>query len=384
MIEIGKSYCISENGISKLCSDININGVRRTLWFGVDERYGQCLSVGRADPFLVILLPSAMILGDETIVCEDVISSRLFLGINEYLLPTLVRKSGKFKKVTIKGNTSSGNESWENNKAVGVGFSGGVDSLFSILSHGKDSSFPVTHLAVFNSGVFEGDIEKNFCEACARCQRFADMLSLETVFVNSNIPYVLRERFLDIYSFRNLGFALALQGLFSTYLLSSGHDAAHFSIDFDNSATYDMLTVNSVCTENLTFYLSGAETTRVEKIKSLAEWQPAYSWLHPCIKGFAGGKNCGKCKKCIRDMTTLYCLGKLDAFNRVFDIEEFTRNRSQKMAFVMANKGNHLFDDVIFLMEQHPDLIPEFAYRLASSFKASIDQLKADISDDRL
>lgn len=372
MIEIGKNYITVEDGKSKLCAEITARGVKRTLWFGVDEKYGDCLSVGRADPFLAVLLPSAMMM-EETIVCRDEISSKLFFGLNEYLIPALVREKGRFKNVIIQGPVSGDAMKGD---AVGVGFSGGVDSLYSIYTHGKGSLLPVTHLAVFNSGVFEGDVNANFKEACGRCRSFAEALSLETVFVDSNIPIVLKERFLDVYSFRNLGYALSLQGLFSTYLLSSGHDAAHFSIDFDNSATYDMLTVSSVCTESLTFYLSGAETTRIEKIRALSGWEPAYSWMHPCITGFSGGKNCGKCKKCIRDITTLYCLGKLDLFEEVFDVEEYRRNLPQKMAFVLANKGNHLFDDTIALMERNKELIPERAYRLAAVFSGCLEKNK--------
>lgn len=74
-----------------------------------------------------------------------------------------------------------------------------------------------------------------------------------------NLQEILPECFLDVYAFRNPACALALQRLFLVYLLSLGHDAVKSTFDLRNSASFDMLIVNCVSAETISFYLSGAE-----------------------------------------------------------------------------------------------------------------------------
>ena len=374
MMRIGKTYVERKDDKSYLCADIVISGHRATLWFAIERSQEDYLCIGHADPFVMALLPSAM-RGNHEIICEDNVSERLYYQLNAHLIPALSFAGKIYHPIKIKAPLTGG--TYWNAGAVGTGFSGGVDSLYTIMRHSEGSEYPLTHIAVFNAGVFEGkDYKKTFLQSCGRAEQFAREQELKTVFLDTNLQEVLPERFLDVYSFRNLSCSLALQGLFSIYLFSSGHDAANFIFDLRNSATFDLLTINCASTETINFYLSGVEAKRWEKLRLLTDWVPSWKWLHPCFHSIVGDTNCGRCPKCIWDMTTLYALGKLDRYQRVFDIKEYQKYFPQRLAVLLANRGNHLYDEPIELLKEHNIEIPKAAYLYEKQFRKSMKNLE--------
>ena len=367
MLKIGRSAITRKDGTARLTASISTNLRTIVLWFSVPEAQADCLTVGRADPFLLALLPAAMHGGHE-IICEDPVSERLHYQLCNDLIPALASVGDWYQSIRVTAPTT--NQPHPNQDAVGTGFSGGVDSLFTIYCHGTDSECPLTHIAVFTSGVFEGTHYRDgFATACGKAAQFGNETGLKTVFVDTNFVEVLPERFLDVYSFRNLSCALALQGLFSTYLLSSGHDAGNFHIDLHNAASFDPLTVFCAGTESLTFYNAGTEVKRWEKLNALSQWPVSYRWLHPCVYGYAGEKNCGHCKKCARDLTTLYALCALDLYNQVIDVKAYHHNIAARIGFVLANRGNHLYDETILLLQKRAIAIPSTAYVYEKQFR---------------
>jgi hypothetical protein len=67
-------------------------------------------------------------------------------------------------------------------------------------------------------------------------------------------------------------------------------------------------------TETLQVVHDGATATRFEKTVAIAQWPEAYSRLRVCWVKPDGLKNCCRCNKCIRTMTSLAILGKLERF----------------------------------------------------------------------
>ena len=198
------------------------------------------------------------------------------------------------------------------------------------------------------------------------------------VCVDTNFYEALPERFLDVYSFRNLACALALQGLFSVYLLSSGHDAGNFRLDLRNTASFDLLTVACAGTETMAVHPSGTQVKRWQKLEALADWAPSWRWLHPCIYGSTGDVNCGRCKKCARDMTALFALGVLDRYSRVFDGEEYRRHMAARMGFVLAERDDHLYDETLALLEKKKIAIPPAAYVYEKQFRRAMGRAREE------
>ena len=378
MLQIGAVYTQRLEDQTRLCADISLNGRGTTLWFGVDRQQEAYLCTGRSDAFVMALLPTAM-RGGHDICCQTPMSRRLHYQLEQYLIPTLSSAGELYRPVAIHGPVTD--LPVEHVRGVGTGFSGGVDSLYTVMTHGADSDFPLTHLALFNVGVFEGrEFRQSFVKSCENGRKFAEEMQMELVGLDSNLPEALPERFLDVYSFRNLAGALALQSLFSVYLLSSGHDLANFGLDLHNSASYDLLTVHCAQTETLKMYLSGGQIRRSEKLRQLSRWTPSYRWLHPCVYGRVGERNCGHCKKCSRDMTTLYAMGALERYERVFDLPAYYRALPQRIGFVLANRGNHLYDETIGLLEEYDVPIPPAAHVCAEQFRIGLRNLEASKS----
>ena len=314
-LKIGKTWIEHAEGQARLCSHIRINGREEVIWYGVNSEQEKYLIRDRSDPFVMLLLPTAM-RGSLTMTSEDPMSERLHYQLQDLLMPALCSKGDRYHYVNIF--TPLTNEPVSSEGAVVTGFSGGVDSLYTIFTHGKDSLLPVTHLTVFNSGVYEGrNYRRNFQRFSENCRRFADELGLKTIFVDSNVYEALPEEYISVVSYRLLSFALAIQPLASVYLLSSGYQAELFHISSERAAYNDLLTVSCAGTESLRIYLPGAETTRIGKLEAISSWDPSFRWLSSCIWTDSGKKNCGHCKKCMWDLAALYAMGRLENYSPV-------------------------------------------------------------------
>ena len=265
MLKIGKSYVAYRGKRARLCADITVEGRKMTLWFAVDRRRRDCLALGRADAFVMSLLNMAAE-RREDILCEDPMSERLHYQLGNYLTPLL-----SLKGVSIEAPLEA--ERFPNQGAVGTAFSGSIDSLYTIMCHGKESEYPLTHLLVLNAGALEGKGRGSFCGRLWRAKVLAKSLGMEAVGIDTNLQEALQESFYDVYPFREIACALALQGLCSVYLLSCGYDAAHFSLGNEGAACHNLLTVNCASTESLTFYPSGIEEERWQKRRELKGWR---------------------------------------------------------------------------------------------------------------
>lgn len=380
MLNIGKSYIVRMNGTSRLCADLTIDNRRATLWFGVDNAHEEWLALGRADAFVMALLPSAMRGGHE-IVCEDPMSERLHYQLINGLIPTLAFAGELYHPIKITASLTA--EKTPSQGAVGTGFSGGVDCLYTIMCHEAFIEYRLTHLVVFNIGSprrSRSTLQKIF----RRAQSFGAEHDLQAAFVDTNFKDILPEYIVGVSSFRNLACALALQRLFAIYLLSSGPKASRLDLNLSvrRSARYDLLTVNCVSTESLAFYLSGAETTRSGKLTALTQWEPSRRWLNPCFIAEGESCNCGRCKKCIRDLTVLYALGQLDQYSAVFDIEDYLQHLPERIGYVLANdNGHNVGHQVVQLLKEREVSIPQTAYMYEKIFRLA-RQRNAEIMQD--
>lgn len=367
MLSIGKIYCANEAGQARICADLTLNQKGTTLWFGVEESQKQFLCAERSDAFVMALLPSAMRSGND-ITFQTPMSERLHYQLTQYLIPTVCDAGDLYHPIKLIGPVTA--EKIANLGGVGTGFSAGVDCLYSIMTHGKDSPLPLTHIAVFNVGAFDGsEYRKNFQNACADATGYAVEQDLGLVCLDSNAYEVIPEEFLEVCSYRNLAGALALQGLFSCYLLSSGIAFQKFHFTLRNGASYDLLMVHCAQTESLAVYSSGGQAPRHEKLKALSEWEPAYNWLHPCFRNRLSKGNCGKCKKCIHTMTELYAYGTLSRFGAVFDVEDYLKHLSENLGYLLTIQDQPLYQNALLLLKEHNIPIPEEAYEEAEKLR---------------
>lgn len=350
-----------------------------SIWFQTDEEYGKYLTDDRADAFVVGILYTALSTGCD-IHSEVPVSSGLLYQLNEYYLPSL---AGMLEKKAVYVSAPEIGKIAECENAVGTGYSGGVDCFYTVLQHTgerlKDHPYrpALTHIVVTNAGVFEGEhAHRTFENAVENARSVAKEIGLKTVGLDSNIQLALDEHYLSTYSIRLCASALSLQGLFGTYLLSSGHPYEDFRLNKNNISYADLLTCQMLSTESLRFIGFGGGVRRIDKIRALADFPACYTRLHSCFVNPVDEKNCGHCKKCRMDTTNLWAIGALDRFSAVYDIAQVERDRDVNIAFLMVAREEPLFEEALREMKLRGLEIPPRSRILARQFKLSIGNLK--------
>lgn len=355
MISLGKPFINN----SKLCCSVTINKQREVLWYKVPKDYIEYYVTEQSDAFVVPMLYTAIAL-NKNITSEAPVSPSLKFQLNHHLLPCY-NKNIKIIAPNPKTKLLCENK-------VGTGYSGGVDCFYTIMKNTTGSYPKLTHLCPINVGVYEED--SKFENLIKKTYDLADETNLECFYINSNIHKVLKDSYLEVYSYRIMGAVLALQKLFSSYLYSSGHPLQNFKFSKNNCAEQDLLNIQCLSTEYTNFISTGSGVLRTQKLKELSDYPPCYKRLHPCFK--QEDKNCGYCKKCRRDTITLMELNTIDKFKDVYDVELAKRNRDINIAFLLANQKSDLYADTLELI----DKMPKRSYVIAEQLKKGMNTLE--------
>lgn len=338
MITIRKPYTKEYQGTTRLCADILLGDVNKTFYFEVAKEYEPYLCTEVSDAFLVGILNYAMFNGED-IKVEGAVSERLLYQIKTYFLVTLpVVRPRAYKRINVEAEPYIGKINTEG--AVGTSASGGVDSYYSISVHTKDvpQDYRLTHLLIanqFNHYVSEEDTRKKFEDLLSRSQPIAENYGLKLVGVYTNHNDFLFDGFVQEYSLRICSYVLALQKLFGVYYVSSGVPFGEFDFASHDSDGFDVLNLALMSTNSLTFYSSGGEVWRTQKIKRFAYDPFIQKNLKVCNNN--DDRNCCTCEKCMRTMLSLDIIGKLPEFKESFDHSAFQRGKFKYLIVVESN-----------------------------------------------
>lgn len=389
MIKIGQPYIEKVNNKTRLCCLVNYDNKDEIIWYEVENKYENCLCDERADAFVVAFLPYAMAFKKD-IVIEAAISERLYYQLYNYYIPCLVKYSNYYHDIKITFNRLDNSIYQVNGNAVGTGFSGGVDSFYTILKniHQLTDSYNITHLTFFKvgaTGSFGGEkADKTFEQRVNNFNSIVDEFNLEFVVINSNISEHAKMSFNYIHTFRSISAVLALQKLFKVYYYSSGTTMDQFSFNPNDSANYDFFNMNNFAVEGMQLYSVGLEVNRLDKQRYIQPYDVTYKYLNVCnLEAF----NCSKCEKCLRTMVGFHILGTLDRYEKIFDINLFYRHFNKNIGFLIGKsidgspEGNadkalikdmkkyHKHISVISYLIAIPYLIKSLAYRCAKKIK---------------
>ena len=221
--------------------------------------------------------------------------------------------------------------------AVGTGWTGGVDSLFTVLENlrAKNTAYQLTHLMIASNGAIMGTTPTDTLEKMGKKaeQGILTKLDFDLLCIDSNLLTALPENFLTVTELRHAATILAFQKLFKSFLVSSGIASyTYCSFRPENMSFYAFIVLGCLGTECTAFYSTGYTFTRIEKLRCLSEIPLAWQMLHPCI--YALRDNCGTCGKCIRTQLELYALGMLERFSAVFDVARFQEKRTRYLAML--------------------------------------------------
>ncbi len=355
-IYVGKPYITESGERSFLCAEIVMSGMRQKLWFSVRHFYGEYLTEEVSDAFVAVLLMTAM-RENLDIRCEGSVSRRFLYQMNHYLIPVMSGCMKEYHFITVYAEPSD--VALKCAGAVGTGWTGGVDCMFTYMRHFDipDKSYQLTHLLIANNGALEGRTRETLGKMTKKAETgFAAETGLKVVDVDSNIQEVLKETFISVESFRLGAVTLALQKLFGVFFVSSGVNFARFAFEPMLAPFYEMVVLNHFGTSCTLVYSGGGAFSRIRKLKELSDFPLAQRYLHPCI--YALRENCGKCEKCIKTETALYGLGELEKFSEVFDVEGFRQQKGWYLKNLLFNKGSiDCADNMKLLAKEIGDLI---------------------------
>jgi hypothetical protein len=286
------------------------------LWFSFPEEYETCVS-NRSDGFVTGVLRMAMYF-NESLEVRGSVSPLLAYNLEEcqriyhrWLPDTLNLIDVNYQDLRAP--------SLEQEKgAVGLSFSGGVDSTFSLLKHlPQNQTIPqirVTHL-LFNQGFNRADFdEASYQAALEKFQSLAKRLNLEVISANTNVRD-LSEPWVEwrvVCHSSLIGTPLILSNLFSVFIVSANYSYAEIYKPFSNSSLVDQL----FSTETMKFIHHGATYNRMQKVAVIGPWEEAQKHLRVCLnhEGNYGVYNCSYCEKCVITMIMLKISGYLEKF----------------------------------------------------------------------
>jgi hypothetical protein len=297
-----------------------------SIWYEIPNISEATFIEGNCDAFLPIVILPAMCLG-EAVYVEGSVSAQLARGICEIQrIYHCWHPKLSIVEVTADEQVNTQHESNQN----ALFFSGGVDSLYSLVQRYTSSSSSTTRIG--NLILVQGfDIplsergDSFFQQATLSAKQLASHFAVGLHTIRTNI-----REFVDQFVPWGLlghgpalaGAGLSLQALFSTIYIASTVTSRDLFAWGSHPLT-DPLWSN----ETLTFVHDGADRTRLEKIRSLYKSQAGVDSLRVCWKTLES-LNCGSCEKCLRTMVALRVVG---AKSKSFPDIDFERIRDVKI-----------------------------------------------------
>jgi hypothetical protein len=312
-----------QDGNSRLAARIEtestVPGNPETLWFEFPSAYDEWIYQG-VEPFVTAMYPLASLRG-ETIDVEAPISPRLQFGLARYreifnywvpgyYAPVEIRSKGAYQAPLV---TPSG---------VGAFFSGGVDAMHTLLRHvkGRQSvgGYGITHaFFLFNLDLHGKSIE-SYHKAIDEFKGLTEELGIELITGNTNIrrfragspkldPGLSRGRAAGAHL---VAAAMTLSaGMSKVYIASSAR------FDYTEIEPSTLLLDQALSTEWFEVIHDGVVDERHDKIVFVADQPETFDRLRVCRWIPDGVMNCGECPKCVRTMTNLAILGKLERYS---------------------------------------------------------------------
>ena len=341
----------------------------RPLWFAIPRDLEPDWN-RRGDPWLLMLLPFAMALGEPL---------RIPLPVDPTLLANVAKLQSlwsawlphRLKIIPVEAEPAPPAEPSVGRRSVSF-FSGGIDSYYTALHRDRPvitdpKHYPaVAHELVFILG-FERALRPQFIpKKLEALKRAAKALGDPIHILGTNLRE-LRLANLDWGSVLH-GFALGAVGQllsprYSRVLIPSSHSPPH-DFHWGSHPDSDPL-FSSTSTE---FVHHGGELGRFDKTRILSDNEHVLDAVHVCLQGQESG-NCSRCGKCLRTMAALDLLGRLRQA-RAFDASAYHVDRLRRLQISTAS-GASFAHELMRAAEQRnrPDMLAALQDSLEWNFR---------------
>lgn len=320
---------------------------RETLWFEVPSTLAGDVDVS-GTPWLTCLAPLAVETG-EPLVVERPADPWLRRNVRE-LMRVWAGWYDRLEPVPVRAPQGRIPEdrSPEAGRTVSL-FSGGADSLFTLMTHGRAGSrgsprYPPLDEVLFVRGF---DVPLSAQSAADRVpetvRAVTDRYGTDIVEVETNLGETRWWQGVDWgYVAHGCAFAaaaLVLGRRYGTVLFPAAHAYRHLSPWGSHPLT------DSLHSTSRTRVVSdGADATRAEKLARAAESPAALSALRVCWRS-RSWENCGRCQKCLRTMAVLDVVGVLEECP-TFDEADYDLSTLERLYCGSETVRAHLVDVV--------------------------------------
>jgi hypothetical protein len=285
------------------------------LWYRFPLDYITAVSAGLNDAFVAALLTPAMALG-ERLSIEGVVSARLMQSLpllqaiyqewNAGLSIISVDSSGLDHSAALKGRA----------RRVGLFFSLGVDSFYSLLKNSRDH--PDDEMAIddllfvrgLDIAIDQPKVDELFAKSVRNARRVADQFRKTLLIASTNLRN-FTNRFVSwgktCHGAALASIALALGERLREVKIASTYDWEHL-FPWGSHPQLDPLWSNG----KVVLTHDGCEATRLDKTRLVAEHPIALETLRVCYENPDSIYNCGRCQKCLLTMVELQRCGALE------------------------------------------------------------------------
>jgi len=347
----------------------------KNLWFSLDDNDGYMFSDDVYDAFMLAALFPCMYY-NETIEIEGPVSKELYYNLTRYVYSIIQAFRPEMHRVEIKVDGFAVARQNEE-KIVGTGFSGGVDSFSTIVEHyinETEDECRLNHLFFFNLGQY-GDPSKSdtYERAYNRylfCKKATEEIGLPYSFMDTNLFAFYKPEWEHLSDELNRTVAVfSIQKACDKYYAPSDYTyeqhalfRAYHTQSLAGFAEH-MLTP-LLCTEVCKNILDGSQYTRIDKIERIKDYVPAQHFLNVCTNiddGHTDGSNCSYCGKCQRTICELDLLGVSDRFTTVFDFGKWSKMKYKFLCSTRVNCKSDIYGfEIIELAKKKGVRVPGY------------------------
>jgi hypothetical protein len=268
-----------------------------------------------ADAFLAAALMPAMALR-EPLQVESPVSQRLLASVPaiQDVLDAWGRHSevergtiAAYARTAVEATARAAGDAAPPASGAASFFTAGVDSFYTALQH-RDELSALIYVHGFDVPLDAHELRDS---VGAGVRAAAAGLGLPLLEVETNVR-ALADRCLFWEDFH--GAALASVALLLSARFGRVYVPATMTYAMLNPLGSHPVLDPLWSTEDVQLVHDGCEATRRDKLRALAECEPARRWLRVCWENREGSYNCGHCEKCLRTQVELRLLGMGDAF----------------------------------------------------------------------
>jgi hypothetical protein len=224
--------------------------------------------------------------------------------------------------IAIEAKTRSHNSTPHSAERAGCFFSGGIDSL-ATLRHNR-LTYPLDHPASIKDGLIIYGLEFQEPEiyqkqVMQQLSTIAEAASITLIPVYTNVRRLNENWSFWLDEFQGAVLA-SVAHVFSRRLTTVSIASSDDIQNLTPLGSHPLIDPN-YSSSDLRIYHNGNRFSRLDKTRLIADWEAALHNVKVCFKTQlqkSGKVNCGRCEKCLRTMTTLIALDKLEQ-SQAFD-----------------------------------------------------------------